>query len=74
MKTLVEAYYYNILKSNKMFFRKAETGISDLLMYKIDRIKLENNKLRIFVSKNNRSVIGSVYELSDSSRILKISS
>ena len=39
MKTLVDADYNNILKSNKMFFRKAETGISNSLMDQIDRIR-----------------------------------
>lgn len=39
METLVEADYDKIIKSNKMFFRKAETGISDLLMDQIDRIR-----------------------------------
>ncbi len=39
MKTMVEADLDNILKSNKMFIRKAETGISDSLMDRIDRMR-----------------------------------
>ncbi|MEO6682869.1 MAG: beta-1,6-N-acetylglucosaminyltransferase [Ginsengibacter sp.] len=39
MKILVEADFENIIKSNKMFFRKSETGISDSLLDQIDRIR-----------------------------------
>jgi len=39
MKTLVADDFDKILKSNKMFFRKAETGISDSLMDRIDRLR-----------------------------------
>ena len=39
MQTLTESHYDNILKSNKMFFRKAETGKSDSLMDRIDRMR-----------------------------------
>jgi hypothetical protein len=39
MKTLVESDYNNILKSNKMFCRKTETGVSDSLMDQIDRMR-----------------------------------
>lgn len=39
MYTLTECDYEKIVLSNKMFFRKAETGISDILLDKIDRMR-----------------------------------
>lgn len=39
INTLTKSDYDNILKSNKMFFRKTETGISDSLMNQIDVIR-----------------------------------
>lgn len=39
IKTFVETDYDKILISNKMFLRKAETGISDSLMDQIDRMR-----------------------------------
>ncbi len=39
IKTFAEVDYVNIIKSNKLFFRKAETGTSDSLMNQIDRIR-----------------------------------
>ena len=39
MNILEEADYENIINSNKLYFRKAESGISDSLLDQIDRIR-----------------------------------
>jgi|SRR6185312_1628119 len=45
IKTFVAADYENILKSNKMFCRKTETGVSDSLMDQIDRMREQGSSL-----------------------------